>query len=287
MIVETFTIPGALAGTKLQTAVCRMLPHVPAHGVREAFQRRDVKVDGVRAPLDARAQAGSRIQIYLPDNQGACKPAVIYEDEKLIIVDKPAGVSCEPDGLGSMPIGNVLFNAYPGKFQAIPMPCHRLDNPTDGLLILAKDADTRAEMEQGFRRREVHKTYTCLVKGTPQPREDILQGYLRKDAQTSTVTVWDTPVAGSRMIRTGYCVLEAGAVSRLSVTLYTGRTHQIRAQMAHCGHPLLGDDKYGDRAFNRAQHAKRLMLTATALRFTLTGPFAYLNDRQFSVPTKF
>ena len=101
------------------------------------------------------------------------------------------------------------------------------------------------------------------------------------------VRVLDRPAAGALPIRTEYRVLAGGDVSRLEVTLHTGRTHQIRAHLAHIGHPLLGDDKYGDRDFNREHHAKRLMLTATELTFDMESELAYLNAMQFRLSPKF
>ncbi|MDD3213454.1 MAG: RluA family pseudouridine synthase [Eubacteriales bacterium] len=244
-------------------------------------------MDDVRVRRDTQAVAGAEIKIYLSDECSVRSPEIIYEDRNLMVVDKPAGISCEADDIGGMTIGEWVYQTNRDRLEAEPTPCHRLDNPTDGLLILAKNPETQLAMQNAFRERRVHKNYICLVRGTPSPRHAVLDAYLVKDEKNATVYVADKPGKNTLSIRTEYRVLEAGPVSRLEITLHTGRTHQIRAQLAHIGHPVLGDDKYGDRAFNREYHAKRLMLTAVELRFDLTGELAYLNNLQISVKTKF
>ena len=287
MICKQFTVPDALDGATLGASVGKMLPTLADATRRAAFARRDVKLDGQRAPREAPVHAGMTVAVYIRDAEDAPLPEICYEDQHLLMINKPAGISCEADAKGGLTVGELLQSAYPGRYAAPPMPCHRLDNPTDGLLILAKDEATRQLMEKAFRERAVCKRYTCLVRGTPAPAHATLEAYLRKHADVAAVEILDYPAHGALPIRTEYTVLEAGEVSRLLVTLHTGRTHQIRAHLAHIGHPLLGDDKYGDRAFNRQVHARRLMLTATSLDFTLTGELAYVNDLHLSVKPTF
>ncbi|NLI21288.1 MAG: RluA family pseudouridine synthase [Clostridiales bacterium] len=287
MMVETFRLPQDMAESRLFPAVCRMLPQVPRHAIREAFDRRDVKMNGERVRRDAQALPGAEIKVYLSGDRAMRLPDILYEDGRIMVVNKPAGMSCEPDGKGGLTVGEWIARSHTPPLPRAPVPCHRLDNPTDGLLLLALNEDVRREMEEAFRQRRVHKKYVCLVRGEPRPAHAVLDAYLRKDAACASVRVTDTPAAGAVSIRTEYTVLAGGPVSRLEITLHTGRTHQIRAQMAHLGHPLLGDDKYGDRAWNREQHAKRLMLTATELTFSLEGPLDYLNGLRFTVQPGF
>jgi len=287
VILETFTLPETEMEGKLYPAIRQMLPLVPERFIREAFERRDVKMNGVRMKRDAHTIPGAEIKIYFSDDCPAHSPEIIYEDDNLIIVNKPVGVSSDADGKGGLTIGEWLFRSFPDRMHAVPMPCHRLDNPTDGLLILARNETVLSLMEQAFYDRKVHKKYICLVQGEPIPSEAILEAYLLKDAANAQVRVYDRPVSGALPIRTGYRVLNGGKVSRLEIMLYTGRTHQIRAHLAHIGHPLLGDDKYGNRDFNREYHANRLMLTATELTFELEGELSYLNGRKFSLTPKF
>lgn len=287
MKLETYTVPANIAAERLWTLTRRMLPQVPESVLREAFARRDVKVDGVRTPREAEPSPGATVSVYLPQEEALIAPRILYEDAHLMVIDKPAGISCEVDEKGGLTVGAWLYRTCADRLSAPPLPCHRLDNPTDGLLLLARDEATRAAMEQAFRERRVSKRYQCLVRGAPQPPEAELQAYLLKDASHARVRILNRPAPGALTIHTAYRTIASGEVSRLEITLYTGRTHQIRAQMAHIGHPVLGDDKYGDRAFNRLHHARRLMLTATELSFRMEGPWAYLNDLHIALKPKF
>ena len=285
--LETYIVPANVTDERLWALTRRMLPQVPERALREAFARRDVKMDGVRVPREAEPTPGATVAVYLPQEEALLAPRILYEDAHLIVIDKPAGVSCEVDEKGGLTVGAWLYRICADRLSAPPLPCHRLDNPTDGLLLLAKDESTRAAMEQAFRERRVSKRYQCLVRGSPKPPEADLQAYLLKDARHAKVSILDRPAPGALPIHTAYRTLSAGEVSRLEIALYTGRTHQIRAHLAHIGHPLLGDDKYGDRTFNREHRARRLMLTASSINFTIKGEYAYLNDIHVSLPPKF
>lgn len=285
--LETYIVPANVTDERLWALTRRMLPQVPERALRDAFAKRDVKMDGMRVPREAAPSPGATVAVYLPQEEALLSPRILYEDAHLMVIDKPAGVSCEVDEKGGLTVGAWLYHGCADRLSAPPLPCHRLDNPTDGLLLLAKDEATRAVVEQAFREKRVSKRYQCLVRGSPQPPEADLQAYLLKDARLARVRILDRPAQGALPIRTAYRTLVAGEVSRLEITLHTGRTHQIRAQMAHLGHPVLGDDKYGDRAFNRLHRARRLMLTATELSFQMEGPWAYLNDLHFALEPKF
>ena len=264
-----------------------MLPQVQERLIREAFDRRDVKMNGVRVKRDTPAVAGADIKIYLSDEGILQSPEILYEDPSFMIVYKPVGMSCVLDGKGGMTIGAWVYQAFADRLPCEPMPCHRLDNPTDGLLVMAKDEHALTLMENAFYRHQVHKRYTCLVQGEPKPAHATLEAYLVKNAEQAQVRIVQRPIPGALPIRTEYRVLSGGEVSRLEIILHTGRTHQIRAQLASIGHPLLGDDKYGDRTWNREQHAKRLMLCATDLTFTAEGDLSYLNDQHIFIKPTF
>ena len=287
MKLVTFIVPDALDGRRADAVATKMLPQYPARQIMVAFDRRDVKLDGLRIRRETPLPAKSEMRIYLSDDCPVLSPDILYEDEHILVVFKPIGISCEVDEQGGLTIGEWLFQVLADKLAQEPLPCHRLDNPTDGLLMLAKDEATRQTMEAAFRERLIHKKYICLVRDTPAEAHAILNAYLRKDAATATVRIFNQPVHGAMAICTEYRVLEAGHTSRLEIALHTGRTHQIRAQMAYIGHPLLGDDKYGDRTYNRQMGAKRLMLTATELTFSLVGTFEYLNELHFSITPRF
>ena len=289
MKLYTFFVPADAQAGRLLGYVRRMLPELPEFAVREAFEKRDVKVNGTRVGRDARIVPGAEIKVYA--REIAARPLIktLYLDENVMVVVKPAGVSCERDAKGGKTITGLALEALlasePGALE--PVLCHRLDNQTDGLFLLARNAAAQEALETAFRKRQVHKEYTCVVRGTPTPAHCVLRAYLRKDAQHARVRILPHEERGAQTIVTEYTVLEAGECARLAVTLHTGRTHQIRAHMAFIGHPLLGDDQYGDRAFNKAHRAKRLMLSATGLSFALEGKLNYLNQKTFTVQPEF
>ena len=156
-----------------------------------------------------------------------------------------------------------------------------------GLLLLVKDDEAFESAMEAFSSRSFQKFYTCRVKGCPARSEAVMEAWLRKDAQISRVSVTDYPARGALSITTGYRVIQPGENALLEVELITGRTHQIRAHLAHIGHPILGDDKYGDRMLNRQLGVKRQQLWATRLVFHAEGALSYLNGRSFSVKHSF
>lgn len=286
MKLHTFEIPQNAQTGRLYAYARRMLPDVPEYIIREAFQKRDVKVNGQRVGLNAELVCGAEVRIYTRDwEMSAAKIPILYEDENVLVVIKPAGISCEADAKGGKTLPQLLCAQQPEARG--PLLCHRLDNPTEGLMVLAKTEAAQAEIQDGFRKHQIHKEYTCLVKGAPVPAHRVMTGWLVKDAAKARVRVLAQERADAKKIVTEYSVMEAGEVSRLRIRLHTGRTHQIRAHMAFIGHPLLGDDLYGDRAFNRIRKCRRLMLCATALSFELKGWLSYLNEKNFQCKPSF
>ena len=288
MAVYTFQIEASAEGQRIDACLRRFLPELSAPVVREAFRRRDVKLDGRRVKPEARVSAGQTVQVYCME-QSAPPVDVVYEDEDVLLINKRAGVSVEPDEKGGASLTELALRylrlrdptAHP------PRPCHRLDNQTCGLLLMAKTPEAEEILVRAFRERTMDKRYICLVRGMPKPPAATCRAYLLKDAQAARVTILDHPVPGARAIATAYETLEPGAVSRLRVHLLTGRTHQIRAHLAALGHPLLGDDVYGDRAFNRLHHARRLMLCAASLTLDTGGALPRLDGKTFSVACPF
>lgn len=280
MKLYTFHIPEDMAEGRLLPLVRRMLPQLSAGAVQKAFDNRDVKQNGKRMDRHAMLIPGAEVKLYTPEEaEGGLSVSVVYEDENIVIVHKPAGVSCQKDLKGGMTIGQLAAKQL-GMEKPLA-PCHRLDNQTEGLLILAKNDGAQAAMEEAFYHRRIHKQYLCMVKGKPEPEHRTLRDWLLKDEQRAQVRILHREQPGSLPVITEYRVLEQrGDASLVEITLHTGRTHQIRAHMASIGHPLLGDDKYGDRDFNKRKKARKLMLCAVRLSFEMTGKWAYLNKIQ-------
>ena len=143
-------------------------------------------------------------------------------------------------------------------------------------------------LNEAIRERQLHKFYLCVVDGIPQPSSATLTAYLRRDANKSTVQVLDRPGPDARTIVTRYRVIRhSRRNSLLEVELLTGRTHQIRAHMAHIGHPLLGDGKYGVGRINREYSLRQQLLYAYRLRFDFQGAahlLSYLDGQEFTAP---
>lgn len=205
---------------------------------------------------------------------------LVYEDENLLVLNKPAGLETtsasteNPDTMETR-----LARVYPQVY-----PVHRLDVNTTGLILFAKTAIARDSLEQAIRARQIRKFYRCTVKGRPEPPEALLHAWCTK--AEARVLVLDAPLSGAQEMRTAYQVLKnEGDASELMVELLTGRTHQIRAHLAHIGHPILGDDRYGDRDWNREKKASlpRLCAVQLILDFPSGSPLAYLQGKSFSI----
>ena len=286
MKLYTLSIPQNVQEGRLLAYARRMLPEVPEYILREAFQKRDVKLDGQRVGMDAMLTPGSEVRIYARETEAkTVKIPVVYQDENVLVVVKPAGISCEADAKGGKTLTQLLHAQNPEEPE--PLLCHRLDNPTEGLIVLAKTPDVQQELQDAFRDRRIHKQYICIVRGTPTPPHRVLSHWLYKDAANARVRVVGEERRGARSIVTEYTVMEKGERCRMKVDLHTGRTHQIRAHMAFIGHPLLGDDQYGDREFNRQHKCRKLMLCAARLTFELEGRLSYLNAKTFQCKPSF
>ena len=162
-----------------------------------------------------------------------------------------------------------------------PALCNRIDRCTGGIVIAAKNQLALEEMLERIRLRQVQKTYWCVVLGRLPRREGTLTGYLFKDSKKSRVYVGDSPRPGAKQAVTHYRVLRANReLSLVEARLVTGRTHQIRAQFAAAGHPLLGDGKYGREPVNRRYHQPYQALYSREVTFAFPpgeGVLQYLS----------
>ncbi|GHU65889.1 RNA pseudouridine synthase [Clostridia bacterium] len=221
---------------------------------------------------------------------------IIYEDTDLIIVNKPLRLPVEPEGSGC----DSLLGAVK-EYCREAYACHRLDAMTGGLVLFAKTEMARDEAFALFREGTgsgvnggdggaVTKIYLCETVRSPKPASGELVGYMTKDSAQSLVRVYDHPVPGAKLARTLYKSVKPmpDGTCLVAVRLLTGRTHQIRAQMAAAGWPILGDDKYGDRQANRDRHAKAQRLWAVGMLFGKTdGCLGGLSGKAFWVRAPF
>ena len=210
---------------------------------------------------------------------------IVYEDEHLLILNKPAGLATDADRYSSMTVTDWAALHAQGVYQ--PRLCHRLDYQTSGLIALAKDDMAENALKEMFARRTGRKEYQCLVLGTPQPAQADCHAYLIKDPVRAVVHVTAKTLPQAKPIETEYETIQAGATSRLRVILHTGRTHQIRAHLSFLGHPIIGDDLYGDRAANREYGKGRLMLCATRLLIDTQGAMPEIDGLDIRIAPPF
>ncbi len=309
--MKELTITKNDAGQRLDRFVGKAVPLLPESLLQKYIRLKRIKINGKGAKRDTRLQAGDGVQLYINDEffdapreeNAYLKIAVprldiLYEDGNVLLADKKPGVLCHSAGKWDYNtlIANIQAHAYqtgdwrPREENAFaPALCNRIDRNTGGIVIAAKTAEALRILNQKIRDREIEKTYLCIVHGRPRPAEGVLEGYLFKDAKQNRVYVRDTPVPGAKTAVTRYRTLQRkGGLSLIECTLVTGRTHQIRAQFAHAGCPLLGDGKYGSARADRPYGEQRgQALYAYRLRFAFTtdaGSLSYLNGKQFQVP---
>lgn len=235
---------------------------------RPLLKKRDIRVNGKKVDKNIPVYVGDVVSYYLPKDKEE-KPAFyrVYEDENVLIVDKESGVNSEA--------------VYAALQKEGARFIHRLDRNTKGLLVFAKTEEAEKELLLLFKERKVEKTYHAVVCGEVYPPHAILTAYLKKNAEQSAVKIYDDEGRGEKIV-TEYTLLETkDGLSRLSIRLHTGKTHQIRAHTAHIGYPVLGDTKYGDERYNEKYAATRQFLVAKSLRVVSDGALAYLKDQTF------
>ena len=306
--MKEFTIGPNDAGQRLDRFLAKAVPLLPASLAQKYIRLKRIKLGGKRVDRDTRLKEGDVLQLYINDEffdkprednayltVAAPKLNIVYEDEHILLVDKRPGLAVHPhDGAeyGRTLIDHIQAYLYqkkewrPREENAFtPALCNRIDRNTGGIVIAAKTAEALRVMNQKIKDRELDKRYLAIVEGTPKPRDGSLKGYLFKDAKKNRVFVTDTPQAGSKSCQTNYkTIASKNGLSLVECELLTGRTHQIRAQFAHAGHPLLGDGKYGklDKRFDRNYQA----LYSYKLTFTFSteaGSLEPLNGKSFQV----
>ena len=293
-------------GLRLEKFMARTFRTMPPSLIRKYIRLKCIRVNGVHGKADTVLHQGDLLRFYISDeffektpssDLSRVKPSfgVVYEDEHIILMDKPVGVICQPDDRETYnTLSNQLISYLirKGEYDPaaenafVPALCNRIDRNTQGIVIGAKTSAALMILNEKVKEREIDKYYQCLVFGRPDPAEADCFAYLRKDSACNTVTVTDCPLQGSKEIRTAYRTLATdGEVSLLEVTLYTGRTHQIRAHMAHLGYPLLGDTKYGTAERNKGYPFQFQALSSCGLTFafpTDAGCLNYLKGKHFT-----
>ena len=246
----------------------------------KAFRKKDIRINDIKIGEDTIVHCNDIITIYIIDGLLYKKINIekIYEDDNILIVNKPDGIEV----VGENSLTTMLSSEY-----SYIAPCHRLDRNTKGLVLFAKNETSLNILLEKFKNKEIEKHYIAKVYGIPNFTSKTFTAYLFKDNRKSVVYISDIPKKGYVKIETTFTVLEKEQkenYSILDVELHTGKTHQIRAHLAHLGYPIIGDGKYGINEINKKFGCKTQELYSHSLKFnfkTNAGILNYLNGKTF------
>ena len=309
--MKKFIINNNDAGQRLDKFINKACKGIPRSMLYKAVRTKKIKLNGGRVSPEHKLTEGDIIEIYLNDDFFGVqrgngflniKPDVdvVYEDEHILLASKKSGMLTHADNCENY---NTLINhikAYlyqkdeynPKKEQSFaPALCNRIDRNTQGIVICAKTAASLKILNEKIKSRELEKYYLCICAGNFKAKSGTLINYILKDTAKNEVRVCAAEASGSKMAVTGYKVLESrGGLAIVEAQIITGRTHQIRAQLAYGGHPLLGDGKYGDYELNKKYghllNSRGQALCAYKLKFTFktsAGILDYLNGKEFEI----
>lgn len=288
---ETAYVKKDESGLRLDRWFKRHFPSL-GHGPLEKLLRTgQVRIDGKRCGAGDRLEPGQTIRIppqlqsmrdqpaapripsYNDDDREFMERLVIYEDPFVFVLNKPSGLPTQ-GGSGIHRHIDGLLEALQGTKRQRPRLVHRLDRDTSGVLVIARTVPAAATLAESLRRRDAHKVYWALTKGVPRPHRGVVKVALAKESgfgehgRDERMTPADRDTAGAKAATTHYAVLGTAADQYAWVALQpvTGRTHQIRAHMAHIGTPIVGDFKYGgEKAKGMGELEDRLHLHARSI----------------------
>ncbi|MCX7912440.1 MAG: RluA family pseudouridine synthase [Dehalococcoidales bacterium] len=280
-MTEEYSLVAEAGGLRLDRFIAENCPGLSRTHARELIEKGLVTVNGRKAKPGLRLSPGSRVVVTVPPEPASeLKPEpiplkVVYEDDDLIVVDKPPGLPVHPaPGHPSGTLVNVILNYLPqladeGRTLR-PGIVHRLDKDTSGLMVVAKNRVAHEKLAVQFKTRTVHKSYLVLVRGRLTPERGIIEAAIGRDRRfRKRMAV----VAGGREASTEYRVVKyLGAYTLLEIMPRTGRTHQIRVHLAAIGFPVVGDATYGVAS----PHVPRQFLHASRLGFCLPSSGRYV-----------
>lgn len=297
------------AGQRLDKYITKSFPLLPQSLMYKYIRSKRIKVNNKRSEISYKLQENDLVSLYINDEFfEETKPKydflsagknikIVYEDENILLVDKPAGILSHPDedNYTDTAITRVKRYLYEkGEYlpdnekSFAPALVNRIDRNTCGIIIAAKNAEALRILNEKLKNRELHKLYLCVVIGKVKNNSGLVKGYLEKNEKQNKVYISDRATDKSKEIATKYTVLGyKNGLSLVEVELLTGRTHQIRATFSYLGNPLLGDGKYGTNAQNKQFGGyKKQFLYSYKLTFdfeTDAGILNYLNGKSFEV----
>ena len=285
--MEKLIVDKKYSNKKLDKFVLDSLPYLSSGSFFKLLRKKDIKVNGKRTNQNIELNLNDEVIVYPPNSlkEEYNKLDIVFEDENILIINK--AINTEVVGNNSL-TSKVHTNYKDSKFK--PMPCHRLDRNTTGLVLFAKNQISLDILLRKFKNHEIKKHYKALVYGIPKIKKANLEAYLFKDSKKSIVYVSDEYKKGYQKIITKYTVIKSfeNNTSLIDVEIKTGKTHQIRAHLAHIGHPIIGDGKYGINQVNKQLGFKYQQLCHYKIEFRFTtdsGVLNYLDDKFFEIDT--
>lgn len=308
--MKEFQIRDNEAGQRFDKYLSKLLRNAPKSFFYKMLRKKNITLNGKKATGNEKLEAGDQVKLFLSDEtfdkfsqqdkaaRAVTTLDVFYEDADVLLINKPAGMLSQPDDTKEPSMVEYVIGYLLEKGELTeedlwtfrPSVCNRLDKNTSGIIAAGKSLVGLQELSELFHDRTVHKEYLCIVKGVLHEKKHI-KGYLYKDTKQNKVAIYKQKQKEAQPIETVYEPLDDnGEVTLLKVGLITGRTHQIRAHLASEGHPLAGDTKYGQDAFNRRYREKyqlkHQLLHAFRLSFPdgMEGRLSDLSGKCFRAP---
>ncbi len=306
--MRKFVINKNDAGQRVDKFITKAVPDLPQSMMYKSIRNKNIKLNRKRCEISTRLCEGDILELYIKDEFFSDAPAehdflaapadidVVFEDENIMLINKKVGLVVHEDDTNTRDtlINRIRHYLYDnGEYDPddensfAPSLCNRIDRNTSGIVIAAKNAEALRILNEKIKNRELEKRYLCITVGVPPKKHDTLTAYLKKNSTDNMVRISDKRLPDYLTAVTEYTVLRTkGQLALLEVLLHTGRTHQIRAHMAHIGCPLLGDGKYGINSVNREYKLKTQALCSYKLKFAFTsdgGVLEYLNGREFQI----